>query len=512
MRILCIATAVVSSSLFSSSVALSLDSRTQRRLSSDQGPQLPIEQIRMLLRGNLEQGRVPTADQLAAAMNLNKSQGHPLAETLKSFGSGVRGSRIPSTSPRKADPSKAPDRLQQLREELGLSERDSAAGPTEDRWRTRPRKSESDGKRPAGSQQIPGRNRRSRALKPPTTDSSAANSTTESGQRQEAGHNILRELSRKLGHGEFSSILSGKLPDAQTSSVKPSSSAVNNHRSGRHSPRDHTPSFDISRELSRHGLERTLERLVRDVRKKVQQQNSAPADNPSDIMDSSIWSQALAKIVDTMREDVAEIVRDSENQRKRTRRSSDVRSRQNVRRNPRSNLREEPVIEKPHTGASATGQSSQSPNAPADSASTDFSAWPDQTLSLYDGYAAQFFLLLSALGVAALALLFAARRKNLMQLEQQRRTLAAVKPELIRTGADVIHTFHWLTHCQLPDAADWWNHLKAEESLTSLTPERHQSLETLTQLYEAARYQPSGAGLNASQIQQARTALAGYLS
>jgi len=64
----------------------------------------------------------------------------------------------------------------------------------------------------------------------------------------------------------------------------------------------------------------------------------------------------------------------------------------------------------------------------------------------------------------------------------------------------------------LPDAADWWNHLKAEESLTSLTPERHQPLETLTQLYEVARYQPSGAGLNASQIQQARTALAGYLS
>ena len=504
MRIICIATAVVSSSLFSSGVALSLDSRTQRRLSSDQGPQLPIEQIGMLLRGKLEQGRVPTADQLAAAMNLNKSQGHPLAEALKSFDSGVRGSRIPSTSPLKADPSKAPNRLQQLREELGLSERGSAARPTEDRRRTRPRKSESDGKRPAGSQQIPGRNRRSRALKPPTTDSSATNSTTESGQRQDAGHNILREFSKKLGHGDFSSILSGKLPDTQTSSVKPGSSAVNNHRSGRHSPRDHTPSFDISRELSRHGLER----LVHDVRKKVQQQNSVLDDNPSDIMDSSIWSQALAKVVDTVREDVAEIVRDSENQRKRTRRSSEVRSRQNVRRN----LREEPVIDKPHTGASATGQSSQSPNASADSASTDSSAWPDQTLSLYDGYAAQFFLLLSALGGASLALLFAARRKNLIQLEQRRRTLAAVKPELIRTGADVIHAFHWLTHCQLPDAADWWNHLKAEESLTSLTPERHQSLETLTQLYEAARYQPSGAGLNASQIQQARTALAGYLS
>ncbi len=494
-----VAAVILSGMLFIPAMALSQDTPSQRRLSILQGPQRLIDQIHLLLDlKRFAQGGLPSAEHFADSMNLNNEQRHRLTDFFNSFHSRQHGLQNPFISPRQPAQSETFSDRQRLKEEI----RDPAseAFATETRPRTGRHESGFGDPPSHRSQQLTVRNDRSQSASVSATDSSFPESLAERGNRQEVRKGVFQDSGKQLRAEDFSRMQSRRGTEAHRPVGNPGGSPINNHG----------PSFDISQELSRRGLEQTLECLVRDVRQKVQQKTPAPTNNPPLIFDNSAWNQALAKVLDTVRDEVVDMVRDFRNDR--THRPSENRRQQNIRRYSKSKSREQSVVDRSHMEVSATGNSAPSTSSPIDVTSAMTRTAPDQTFSLISGYASQLIVLLSGLGIATLAFLFAARRKTLSQLEQRRRTLAAVKPELIRTEADIVRAFHWLTECRSPEAADWWNHLQAQESLLRHTPGCRQSLEKLGQLYEAARYQPGDGGLDDTQIREARTALAGCLS
>ncbi|MCH2203484.1 MAG: hypothetical protein MK102_16075 [Fuerstiella sp.] len=264
--------------------------------------------------------------------------------------------------------------------------------------------------------------------------------------------------------------------------------------------------FDIDRELENGGLKKTLKRLFRDVREEVQQKSQAEIATSKETAANSVWNQALSSILNTVKTDIVRVVRDLKKHKpdrsKQDRTLTNTTHRTHVR-SALTNSNDELTSAKTFTPPA---------NPRKNPVLTTSGNSPVRSWSLRDSDLTQLLAILFCLMIAAFIIFGAARNTTRAVHRKRAHTLAAIRPDNIRTRADVIHAFHQLTHCQSPDSAEWWNHLQAAASLSQTIPKRQQSLQQLTYLYEEARYKRDTHTFDQTLIQQARTALAGCLS
>ncbi len=472
------------------------DLQSQRQLPAPSGPQLPLDQLRLMIQHQMlrHPQKMPSARQIQDRFNLSDEQFRSLREAVKRSGMTSQG-RPRRPIPQTNAPSDNPIRqLQELKHALESSEPTSSDPSEPGRFAAPPaggqsqgsgtgtRRSAPPGRLPANLNNIPFEpaesGRRFRAA-----DQTERFPGARRGDRQPAE---LPEMSERSGSGRLNSNRSG-LPGQGTS--------LN---------RSDGLSFDIGDELSRRGLQRTLGRVVRDIRRKVQEDGAVTGGGSSS--ERSALNQAIFRVLDSVREDAVDTVRESRRSRSaRSASSRRTRSRQNGQGSPTDRRAE--VAAGDRAAAAESRQSgipeSEIPSLPDMLPSAESLSAP--------GSLTQLLILLAGAGVMLAIYLVSSRRQSQAESRRRQRALKAIKPDRIRTREDVIQAFHWLTHCQSPDAAEWWNHLEAGESLAQQSPARQESVRQLIHIYELARYQPEDVEFEPAHVQQARTAVAGCL-
>lgn len=83
----------------------------------------------------------------------------------------------------------------------------------------------------------------------------------------------------------------------------------------------------------------------------------------------------------------------------------------------------------------------------------------------------------------------------------------AIHPADIRSRSDVIRAFHQYALRPATLASTWWTHREVERQVAESTPTLRPAIQTLTDLYEQARYLPDDADFTPDQIGTARRAL-----
>lgn len=495
--------------VLSGSVTTAQESASQRHLIAPYSPRKPLEQLRILMQQQQLKRplQMPPIDQLRNALNLSDEQLRQLTEAFQR--SGMIPPNMPALSEdgsiegldaesilqnlrrsQQAQPSRTPDTSSPrspLNTPPDAAARNSNAPPSgtqraENTSSNRP----SDGT-PAESDRSRSSSR-NEISRPATRPTPSGRPSEGSAAGQSGGSDgilgMAPEIIRRLNESR------PQTPPASSSSA-PSAG----------------PSFDLGDELSQRGVRRTFRRLVQDVRKKVSEQSTAAEqDEPSE---PSVFNRAIAGLFDSVRDDVVETVRNTQQQR--AERSRERRRRERDDAPNQSSGFDLAATESPTTAAGGTSSAS-----PSDSGGGISSAMPDDLTDLIPApdisSGSQMLIILAGLAIAAIAVLLSARRQTLTEHQRRSRALQALKPDQIRSREDVIRAFHWLTLYHSPDAAEWWNHLQAGESLAQQSGSRQESLQQLMELYEIARYRSADTALEPAQLQRARTALAGCLS
>lgn len=468
--------------------AVSQVTRSQRRLATGQVTLRPVDQIRLLLQlQQLTQTRSLAGARLPDAAGSSLGRWSRLAESLLQQKPGAHRSSSPSSHLQLPGPPQVLSDRRRLENEL----RTPAAEPRSDGQRSTTRRAEhasdpqwsrpEDRSQPQASEGI--RSRRQPVGAPPARSKSGLESLMNSLDSDQAGQNF-GEKRQHTRQGQ-------------------------NRPGGTKAGRDHS-TFDIGRELSTRGLEQTFRRLVRDIRKNVRRQPSADGELQRPPPKNSTFDRAVAGMLETVRTHVVDITR---NPAVREAVSSVDKDRD-------PSVAGDAGLQRARKERISTRQKTSSPDAasppPAKPASDLKSVTVNDVLQQSpmpaDSIIGQLLVILAGLIIAAIAYLSVARRKHLTLTARRSRAVDTLKPERIQTRDDVIRAFHRLTHCQTPDAAAWWNHRQAEASLMQHTNGRHQPLQDLTKLYEAARYHPADQTFDETHIQQARVALSGCLS
>ncbi len=84
---------------------------------------------------------------------------------------------------------------------------------------------------------------------------------------------------------------------------------------------------------------------------------------------------------------------------------------------------------------------------------------------------------------------------------------AEIHPADIRTRRDVVRAFHQFALRPATPAPNWWTHREVERQVAATTPVLQPTIQTLTDLYEQARYLPDDTDFTPDQIGSARRAL-----
>jgi len=84
---------------------------------------------------------------------------------------------------------------------------------------------------------------------------------------------------------------------------------------------------------------------------------------------------------------------------------------------------------------------------------------------------------------------------------------AARMPKTIRNRQDIVTAFHVIAARAPEVAATWWTHRRAALALAEADPKSQAAVETLTALYEQARYLPRDAAMTAEQLTEASQAV-----
>lgn len=487
-------------------VSSAQDTPSQRRVSGA-GSASPLDQLRYLMQlQQQDQQPLPTAEQLQNSFNLTDEQLKLLKDALKR--SGLLSDIKPPVSPIiKQQPQREPlSDLERLRQEITQPEAGdrfpAISPPTRQPSRSETPQPEPITRRPSPVPQTPTQipPRPTAVPQQAPRESQAVRRTQKSSVPNPPSSGFTPELARQL-------------TELQQRWNRASQQTQNaEFPSHRDTGSNEGPSFDIGQELSRGGLRNTMKKLVRDIQKKVQQDGLQDTNGDSSAPGRSTWNQALVNVLDRVREDVVETVRESRKNRADKARTQRNRSRSQRRTAERS-------------GSSQDGDLAQGGQSPQSTESSTQSAQAQPTLTTRDSSPqewgpagapstfAQVLVILVGLGIAAAALLWTSRRQEQTRLSRHNRTLQPVSPQDIHAPEDIIRAFHWLTLGRSPDAAEWWNHLQAEKSLSLNSPGQQEALQQLARLYELARYQQnSDVEIDPGQIQQARTALAGCLS
>lgn len=466
--------------------------QSQRRLSPGEGPQGPIEQMRLLMHLQHLQSQFQPTD-----ASTEQSGKNSLAERLHNRKGmpKTKDATPDNTLPAPQDTSQIENDLQRLKEQLGqllpdrpqpavepLSQHEIPRGDTTEKGRR--------------SQNL---NRtRNGAINRSRPDPPGVSSylTAPSEQSFQPDSKLLEEITKKYPALLNSPQFAEKIMELQERHFNEPSNTTEQSGSA----------FDISKELSKSGLAKTFTRLVRDIQTKVQtEQGTEFKLSDGSANENSTLNPTLFRVLDSVREDVVETIHKS-----RKDRTSNIRQKS-------AGTEDSPdQSTAPNNNSESLSTSVPNQEQPPLEASTEHSPLtplsnlPGWGSSLNDNASTQLFVIFFGLGTATVLYFLITPKSLLSQSHRQR--FVAVQPENLHTREDVIRAFHWLTHCQSPDAADWWNHLQATESLSQHSAGREESLRQLMTLYEAARYQSANRTFDQTHIQQARTALAECLS
>jgi hypothetical protein len=476
--------------------------QSQRRLSAGEGPQGPIEQLRLLMHLQHLQSQFQPPD-----APTKRNGENPLPERPRNRkGIPKKNGVAPDNAfpaPQETtiqDATKVQNDLQRPQEQLSRL-LPGATPPARDSSNQQEiLRGDETGNLKRNQSQNRSKNgslNRSRSGPPGVSSQPAAHSD----ESFQPDSNLLQEIAKNYPALLNSPEFKNKIMELQERQFnKPSNTAE-----------ESSSAFDISKELSKSGLTKTFTQLFREIQSKVQTEQgteSKHSDSPAN--ENSTLNQALFRVLDAGREVVVETVRKSREDRK------DRGSRSGQKSAGTENSPGQPTDRNKNSASLNTSVPKQEPPPPE--ASTGNSPFtppgdlPDWGSSLNDNASTQLFIILFGLGAAAAMCFLVARQRLRARSQSYDQRLTAFKPENIRTREDIIRAFHWLTHCQSPDAADWWNHLQATESLSQHSVGRDESLRQLVALYEAARYQPAKRTFDQAHIQQARIALAGCLS
>jgi hypothetical protein len=111
------------------------------------------------------------------------------------------------------------------------------------------------------------------------------------------------------------------------------------------------------------------------------------------------------------------------------------------------------------------------------------------------------------LGVAASVLWWLQRRRPDFEEASEQGRLAARMPASIRSREDVVTAFHVIAARAPAVSANWWTHRRAAVALVESKPKSGSDVETLTELYEQARYLPENEPMTDEQLALASEAV-----
>lgn len=132
------------------------------------------------------------------------------------------------------------------------------------------------------------------------------------------------------------------------------------------------------------------------------------------------------------------------------------------------------------------------------------SSTPDRDRSSFGG--SGFILPLLLIAGAGAAAWWLQRRRPESETDLAIRA-ASRMPKTIRTREDVVMAFHVIAARAPEVAATWWTHRRAAHALVEADPKSQAAVETLTVLYEQARYLPRDAAMTPEQLAEASQAV-----
>lgn len=117
--------------------------------------------------------------------------------------------------------------------------------------------------------------------------------------------------------------------------------------------------------------------------------------------------------------------------------------------------------------------------------------------------------LLMLLAVLGLVWYFTPQLMTALSESQRKASVVCdvIHPADIRSRVDVVRAFHQFALRPATLAAEWWTHRAVEQQIAQDTPALQPAIQTLTDLYEQARYLPDDADFGPDQIGTARQAL-----
>ena len=277
-------------------------------------------------------------------------------------------------------------------------------------------------------------------------------------------------------------------------------------------------SKDIRKELDKKGLGPTLQKMIDDARANIAKR---PAPNESKLTESAKNS---VPIKEDARKSSDTALRSGQASQSPLANRSPETARSNPVSQPQQPSKPQPdteiskglkqastylnnlwaQISKP---TSSTSIERASPNLQSDSQSDSSAA--SNALSLLDPLNSQLLFCLGAIAIVGLATLFAMRYQ--VQTAQERRetirSQLVARIEEIRTREDLVRAFHALAHQRLKAAQSWWTNGQVTQQFEIALPEHKTTVQTLSRLYDQARYYPNEYQFTDQQIDEAKLAL-----
>ena len=285
------------------------------------------------------------------------------------------------------------------------------------------------------------------------------------------------------------------------------------------------PSMDVRSELEQQGFARTLQKLVEQAREEsLAAPNGAPGasgrsrpviegsrsglEGTAGEGGSSAGPQgSLSRIRDGFRKGLNDTATESRSNPVATRGQTDI---------ARTTPSVLSAIERPPTLSNVTKAAntllSDIATAPAPrttSARSSGSVTSGGTTVSQGADSRSMFGLLMLLAVMGLAWYFAPRWIAAMSASPRQANAVGdvIHPADILSRVDVVRAFHQFALRPATMAAEWWTHRAVEQQVAQVTPALQPAIQTLTDLYEQARYLPDDADFTPDQIGTARQAL-----
>lgn len=286
------------------------------------------------------------------------------------------------------------------------------------------------------------------------------------------------------------------------------------------------PPMDIAKELEQRGFGNTLKQLVERAKEEAKKPRQpvpdaagtqdiagSPVTTPTD-MESVLkdvtgaakkpdpeLSQSVAKMLDSLKDDLVEIAKDARfnDAPQRARRDRSMNRIAPAESNSMIDTLRKSASEILAGPSRSSNPGTSNSSAGSSAASNAFSGEFDFT---------PVFVLAGVLAMLAIAFFglrhFKFRGNDLAEFQLAGPPL---KPSDINSRADVVRAFHEFALRSAQSVQSWWTHRTVQQAILEKAPEYRSAVETLANTYEQARYLPLEQELSPEQLESARSAL-----